>query len=416
MELSRLIYLLYCVLLITLTYMASRRRETRQQHFYLFALIFWVASELLTQLIGSQLSTNYWTSLGYVIFYPLIFVSIPALFEIAQESELVQLIDGAILVLGSSTIAAALLLRQLRADFLHVLYPICDLVLLIAVLIAFGRRPITGRSLLILLGFIVYSATDFIYLILVSKGLYQINSHLDYGWLAGFTFITIGLFRRGIKSEKFPPIPIFYIAISVLSSSLTLVAISMNLFGLPNFIIGPALATLFASFIRMALALKQSERSFAEESLAKIDDLTGLPNRRRFISDIDKYRNGSILLMDLDGFKPVNDQFGHETGDEILKQVSSRFLKALPNGSLLARLGGDEFAVLTPADYEQAMELAMALRATLSYPFNIAGEQIRIDVSIGCVANDGRSDLMSRADTAMYQAKRAQVGVWASGT
>jgi diguanylate cyclase (GGDEF)-like protein len=91
-------------------------------------------------------------------------------------------------------------------------------------------------------------------------------------------------------------------------------------------------------------------------------------------------------------------------------------LKALPNGSLLARLGGDEFAVLTPADYEQAMELAMALRATLSYPFNIAGEQIRIDVSIGCVANDGRSDLMSRADTAMYQAKRAQVGVWASGT
>jgi diguanylate cyclase (GGDEF)-like protein len=372
-----------------------------------------VASGLLTQLIGSQLS--YWTSFGYVIFYPLIFVSIPALFEIAQESELVQLIDGAILVLGSSTIAAALLLRQLRADFLHVLYPICDLVLLIAVLIAFGRRPITGRSLLILLGFIVYSATDFIYLIMVSKGLYQINSHLNYGWLVGFTFITIGLFRRGIKSEKFPPIPIFYIAISVLSSSLTLVAISMNLFGLPNFIIGPALATLFASFIRMALALKQSERSFAEESLAKIDDLTGLPNRRRFISDIDKYRNGSILLMDLDGFKPVNDQFGHETGDEILKQVSSRFLKALPNGSLLARLGGDEFAVLTPADYEQAMELAMALRATLSYPFNIGGEQIRIDVSIGCVANDGRSDLMSRADTAMYQAKRAQVGVWASG-
>jgi diguanylate cyclase (GGDEF)-like protein len=190
----------------------------------------------------------------------------------------------------------------------------------------------------------------------------------------------------------------------------------LKLFDLPNFIIGPALATLFASFIRMAIALKQSERSYAEESLAKIDDLTGLPNRRRFISDIDKYRNGSILLMDLDGFKPVNDQFGHETGDEILKQVSSRFLRALPNDSLLARLGGDEFAVLTPVGYELAMELAMALRATLSYPFNVGGEQIRIDVSIGCVANDGRSDLMSRADTAMYQAKRAQVGVWAGGT
>jgi diguanylate cyclase (GGDEF)-like protein len=416
MELSRLLYLLYCAALLTLTFVGSRRSKIRQQHFYLLALIAWISSELATQLIGNNLVSFPWTSIGYVLFYPLIFVSIPALFEIAQESELVQLIDGAILVLGSSTIAAALLLRKLRADFLHLLYPICDLILLIAVLIAFGRRPITGRSLLILLGFLIYSTTDFLYLILASKGLYQISSLLNYGWLAGFSFISIALFRRGIKGEKFPPIPIFYIALSVLSSSLTLVAISLKLFDLPNFIIGPALATLFASFIRMAIALKQSERSYAEESLAKIDDLTGLPNRRRFISDIDKYRNGSILLMDLDGFKPVNDQFGHETGDEILKQVSSRFLRALPNDSLLARLGGDEFAVLTPVGYELAMELAMALRATLSYPFNVGGEQIRIDVSIGCVANDGRSDLMSRADTAMYQAKRAQVGVWAGGT
>jgi len=119
--------------------------------------------------------------------------------------------------------------------------------------------------------------------------------------------------------------------------------------------------------------------------------------------------------MDLDGFKPVNDQYGHEIGDEILKQVSTRFLRTLPEESLLARLGGDEFAVLTKASYESAMELAMALRATLSYPFNVGGEQIKIDVSIGCVSNDGRSDLMSRADTAMYQAKRAQVGVWAGG-
>ena len=250
MELGRLIYLLYCVALISLTFIAGRRRETRAQYFYLFALIFWVSSEVVTQLIGTHLDNFLWTSIGYVLFYPLIFVSIPALFEIAQESELVQLIDGAILVLGSSTIAAALLLRKLRADFLHVLYPICDLILLIAVLIAFARRPITGRSLLILLGFVIYSATDLLYLILVSKGLYQISSNLNYGWLVGFTFISIALFRRGIKSEKFPPIPIFYIAMSVLSSSLTLVAVSLELFELPSFIIGPALATLFkTSFV-----------------------------------------------------------------------------------------------------------------------------------------------------------------------
>jgi diguanylate cyclase (GGDEF)-like protein len=153
----------------------------------------------------------------------------------------------------------------------------------------------------------------------------------------------------------------------------------------------------------MALALQQSEKSHAAENLAKLDDLTGLPNRRRFISEVEQYQNGSILLMDLDGFKPVNDTYGHETGDEILRQVSNRFLKAIPSGSLLARLGGDEFAVLMHGNYEEAMELAMALRATLSYPFNVNGEGIRVDVSIGCVSNDGKSDLMSRADTAMYK-------------
>ena len=411
MALSSALYLLICAGIVLATYLSNFRTHTEQLNFYLLALISWVMSEVATQFINSV-----WTSTGYVLFYPLIFMAIPQLFEVAQETEIVRLIDGAVLVLGSSTIAAAFLLRRIKSDFLHVLYPICDLILLIAVLVAFARRPITGRSLLILLGFLTYSATDFAYLLSVSNGNYQNNSILNYGWLLGFLLISIALFRRGIKSETFPPIPPFYLALSVVSSSLILVAIALHTFQLPNFIIGPALATLFASFIRMAIALKQSERSYAAESLAKIDDLTGLPNRRRFISDIDKFRDGSILLMDLDGFKPVNDQYGHETGDEILKQVSSRFLKAIPSDSLLARLGGDEFAVLTRFDYESAMELAMALRATLSYPFSIGGEQIKIDVSIGCVANVGRSDLMSRADTAMYQAKRAQVGVWAGGT
>ena len=381
---------------------------------YLLSLAAWITSEVATS--TTYLSQTAWSSAGYVAFYPLIFLAIPALFEINQSGGLVRFIDGAVLILGSSTIITAFLLRNFRADFLHLLYPICDIIILVAVLIAFVRRPINTRSFLVLLGFLTYTLTDFVYLIEVTNGSYMQSHLLDYGWLISFTFITAALFRRGIKSEEFPPIPIFYLALSVISSSLILTAIALKLFEIPNFVIGPALATLFASFIRMAIALQQSERSHAAESLAKIDDLTGLPNRRRFISEVDNYQNGSILLMDLDGFKPVNDKYGHETGDEVLKQVSNRFLKTIPENSLLARLGGDEFAVLTHGNYEESMELALALRATLSYPFNISGEAIRIDVSIGCVSNDGKSDLMSRADTAMYKAKQAQVGVWAGGT
>ncbi len=401
------LYLVLCLLILVGTAFTRRRSGIS----YLLALCFWVSSEIATNLINSQ-----WSSAGYVAFYPFIFLAIPALFEIEVHGQLVRLIDGAVLVLGSSTIATTFLLRTFKADFLHLLYPVCDIVILIAVLVAFVRRPINGRSLLVLSGFLIYTATDFLYLLKVTQNNYQSNSLLNYGWLLAFALITTSQFRRGIKSEEFPPIPIFYLAFSVISNSLLLAVIALDLFQLTNIVIGPALATLFAAFLRMALALKESERSFASENLAKIDDLTGLPNRRRFISEVADYQNGSILLMDLDGFKPVNDSYGHETGDEILKQVANRFLKAIPDDSLLARLGGDEFAVLTRGSYEEAMELALALRATLSYPFNIGGEMIQVDVSIGCVSNDGKSDLMSRADTAMYKAKQAQVGVWAGGT
>ena len=402
-----LIYLALCLAILIATAIARNRNGL----LYLLALTSWVISEITTNIFPTP-----WSSAGYVLFYPLIFVALPSLFEIEQAGQLIRLLDGSVLVLGTSAILSAIFLRNFKSDFLHLLYPVCDIIILIAALVAFARRPINSRIFLALSGLLEFTATDFAYLIAVNNGNYQSNSVINYGWLIGFTLITIRQYRRGIKSEQFPPISIFYLAISVFGSALILTAIALNMYQLPKMVIGPALATLFASFIRMALALKQSEKNLATENLAKIDDLTGLPNRRRFISEVENYQNGSILLMDLDGFKPVNDNFGHQTGDEILRQVASRFLKAIPEQSLLARLGGDEFAVLTHGGYEEAMELAMALRATLSYPFNIDGEAIRVDVSIGFVSNDGKSDLMSRADTAMYKAKQAQVGVWAGGT
>ena len=400
-------YLVACAALFLISYFAKHRNGA----LFLYALLAWIISA-----ICSQLFTSGWSSAGYLIFYPVIFGAIPKLFEISQDTQMVRLIDGSVITLGSSTVISAFVLRHLPADFIHIFYPICDLILLIAVLIAVSRRPLNLRSSLITSGFAIFAATDFLFLWLVTKNNYQMTSLMNYGWILGLLFIAIGQYFRGIKSEEFPPFSTFYFGLSVLSSALMLSAIALHKFQIPNLIIAPALATLLASFIRMAIALKVSEKLISEESLAKIDDLTGLPNRRRFISELERYLNGSILLMDLDGFKPVNDQHGHETGDELLRMVSNRFRKAIPDDALLARLGGDEFAVLVHEDYESALELAMAIRATCSYPFTIAGNQIQIDVSIGCVANDGRNDLMSRADTAMYQAKRARVGVWAQGT
>ena len=175
----------------------------------------------------------------------------------------------------------------------------------------------------------------------------------------------------------------------------------------------PAIVTLLLAFIRMSIALKAAKNIGHERILAHTDELTGLPNRRSLISEIENFmsKDGSLMLLDLDGFKPVNDLHGHTAGDKVLQQVAMRFSRALPHGALLARLGGDEFGVLYEGSYESAMDVALALRATLSYPFSIESQHIQIGVSIGLAANNGAPDLLRRADDAMYRAKREGLGV-----
>ena len=147
--------------------------------------------------------------------------------------------------------------------------------------------------------------------------------------------------------------------------------------------------------------------------MARTDDMTGLPNRRRLIAELDNFSKteGALLLLDLNEFKPVNDTYGHELGNVLLQQVAARFSRSLPTGAILARLGGDEFGVLISGSYEETLEAAHALQATVSYPFTIEGHQITIGVAIGYVYNDGKGELLERADAAMYEAKRSGVGV-----
>jgi diguanylate cyclase (GGDEF)-like protein len=158
-----------------------------------------------------------------------------------------------------------------------------------------------------------------------------------------------------------------------------------------------------------------SQRQLTDEMAyqAQHDMLTGLPNRtllsHRLESALATGNKTSVLYCDLDGFKAVNDRFGHDTGDELLIAVADRLRQSLRARDLLARLGGDEFAVVvTHNNVTQSEDIAARLLESLQTPFLISGNVTRIQASIG-IAHSGddrnASDLMREADMAMYRAK-----------
>ena len=153
-------------------------------------------------------------------------------------------------------------------------------------------------------------------------------------------------------------------------------------------------------------------------SIANSDPLTGIANRRGFLTaleelDADRRQNLAMVLIDLDGFKPINDTFGHESGDALLVEVSRR-LQALAGMSLpVARLGGDEFAlVMHCVGPGHALAFADHVIAALSRHFCIKGRDTRISASAGISfqGGDDVGEAIRRADIALFHAKRSGRG------
>jgi len=292
-------------------------------------------------------------------------------------------------------------------------FPISDLLLLSIAAIALITHRLHLRAAVLFFGIAIFSASDLYYLWLALNGSYTLGRLSDDGWLLGIALISLSLWSPQGKSGQDILIHPVFVALSIFISPalLALMALRPGIF--PIYILLPTIATLFLAFIRMSIVIRQARNLGEEKVLARTDELTGLPNRRRLIAELASFSDaeGALLLLDLNQFKPVNDGYGHEVGDAILQQVAQRFSRSLPTGAVLARLGGDEFGVLINGNYESTLEAAYALQATLTYPFSIRGESITIGVSIGHAHNNGEANLLERADAAMYEAKRSGVGV-----
>jgi diguanylate cyclase (GGDEF)-like protein len=167
-----------------------------------------------------------------------------------------------------------------------------------------------------------------------------------------------------------------------------------------------------------------NSRQLALEHIAMHDALTSLPNRNLLMQRLneainralDRRRSLALLMLDLDRFKEINDTLGHQTGDALLQQVSTRLRKVLRETDTVARLGGDEFAVVLPdVDEKNAARIAFNIHEELEKVYEVLEHSLFVGVSLGIAVfpqhGENAETLLQHADVAMYMAKRSNSGV-----
>jgi diguanylate cyclase (GGDEF)-like protein len=210
-------------------------------------------------------------------------------------------------------------------------------------------------------------------------------------------------------------LPVLFPTYQIHNSQMTFDVVTSLLLGIAIFSLG--YGTWATRRLRKELKARSSAHSEAL-ALAQHDPLTGLPNRRRLLeafADLtrevkpDCFR--AVMMLDLDGFKPINDVYGHAFGDNLLRSFADRLAETLGKEGIVARLGGDEFAIVSPVfkDKSEAAGFARRLLTRINDRFEFGDRQISIGTGIGIALypHDGHAvtELLRRADIALYRAK-----------
>jgi diguanylate cyclase (GGDEF)-like protein len=226
-----------------------------------------------------------------------------------------------------------------------------------------------------------------------------------------------------IVREKHPDLPFIFVSGTIGEDT----AVAAMKTGAQDYIMKGNLARLAPAVERELREVGvRRERHLASQRVAYLayhDSLTDLPNRALFLDRLQQAilrahrdeRGLSVLLIDLDGFKAINDAHGHHAGDMVLQEVATRLRAALRGSDTVARLGGDEFAVLLPAtDMNRAELAARKVLHDLEHPIVAGGRPLTVNASIGIAgvpwhATSG-DEVLQRADSAMYLAKNEKSG------
>jgi diguanylate cyclase (GGDEF)-like protein len=303
-----------------------------------------------------------------------------------------------------------------------VLYPLIDLVLVTVVLaqVMLRQRARSRRTAALLLGFLGLAVADSSFILGLAGDAYSSSLVLDAAWGISFAAIVGGACMPQSPDLPQPTDRQDRGGVLALAAALAVAVLVMH----PGGVIGwcvtvPALITLVCTGVRMLLAIREAQGAAEAMRLSRTDELTGLPNRRALMAAADdaleRCEPVGLMLLDLDGFKDINDSLGHAVGDEVLISLGLRMRRALDRHVVVARLGGDEFALLVPGDAAvDLLEIAHQVRAVLRAPLRVESFDLSIDASVGVTireADDTSStELLRRADIAMYEAKLSRAG------
>ena len=354
-----------------------------------------------------------------------------------RESQGRIVFDGLIVAGSLFLVSWTLVLKHIyesgaatRLEFVLLMaYPVADIVTL-TIAASVLATAVTGERVtmsLLTLGVLAMVLADSGYAYLSSQAEYVAGSRLDIVWVAGLLLLTLaaaagrqtGLSDRG--ADELPGWASVWLPYIPLMVAL-IVAITQESGALSS---GPtlpvALLLVITVLARQLLAVRETRRLMARVAdRALHDPLTGLANRVLFqdrLAQAGEYpfvgESMSVLALDLNHFKLVNDTLGHGTGDELLCGVADRIRACVRDDDLVARLGGDEFAVLVVGSAARARRLADRVVESFDKPFRIGGHELLIRPSVGlattaCGAgqNSG-AQLLNQADVAMYSGKRS---------
>ncbi|MBM2822162.1 MAG: diguanylate cyclase/phosphodiesterase [Thermoleophilia bacterium] len=411
------------------------RRPAERAVFVLFglAILAWALGNIYWQLALSDLESAPFPSLadaGWLAFYPLAYVALVLVIKGRVTSFLPSVwLDGLISVLASAAFVVAFVIGpvlagvggSLSAVATNASYPLGDLLLVLLVLltVAVSGWRLDRQVGLLALGLGTFAIADSLYLYRVAAGTYEVGTVLDSLWLIGIALLAFSslleprsgaMWRYEGWSVVLVPAIFAVAALGLLAyASLTSVPVAAPLL---------AVAAVLVAFVRAGLTFRDVRLLADARRQAMTDVLTGLFNRRWLFQEIDRLLGATdspraaLMIVDLNGFKELNDTLGHQTGDAVLKMVGQRLLDAVRGLGQLARLGGDEFAVLS-ADIASVEECAVRIERGLSEGFVVGELTLSVTASAGiagCPEHGLDSVALLRcADIALYDAKRRRL-------